>query len=293
MSPFFALLMVATLAYGIQIPLLARYARRMDALTVTIYRNATLAFTMLPVLYFVPAAEFKALINYLPYIAASGVLGAGSFVLNMASATYLPFAISQSFRQASSILAAVLFGILFFSEILTMWQIILIVLILAATLMLTLSKPDVTHLREQNVARGICISLLGGIIWAASVMFFTTAARGSSPVAAGYFLELSVGVFALAFAFARWLFSRKTIALLAPREIGAIAAISSTAIIGTLCYAYAVNYGPYALAAALLSLTGVIALAAGHLIFGEKLSKLQIGIILFIIGIVFILQLLQ
>lgn len=292
MTLFFALIILAVISYGVQIPLLTKYARAQDGLTITIYRGASITLAMLPVLLFVKPDEIAGTAAYILHIAAFGAIGAIAFTLTMSSAAYLPIAITHSFRQVSAIVSAILFGIFIFNEFLSPVQVGLIISMLALSLALSLSKLDVLHLSARNIPLGILMALGAGVAWASSVVFFTLAARNVSPIAAGYFLEVSVFVFAALLGFLRHALFRIPVRLLSLRGTFAVAAISTTAIIGTLAYSFAINLGPYTLAAALLSITGVIALVGGSLLLNERLSRFQSAAVLAIIGIVFMLQLL-
>lgn len=288
---FFALILAAIFAYGVQIPMIAVYARRFDAITVAIYRNISLVFTMLPILFFVPSEQFAIAVKNWPYFLLMGVIGACSYIAMLTSSIYLPVGIAQSFRQASNIIAAILLGVLFLSEILSAMEFGLIALLLIGSIALSLSKPNVLHLERQNVSRGVWLAIAGGAGGALSFLFFSQAARSVSPIIAAYALEAGVGISILLYALARSFFFKKRLVAMPLRDAAGLVAISLTTIIGTLSFAYAVTLGSFALATALLSAGGIVALVIAWWLYGERLTLFQLGVILYMIAIIVVLRL--
>jgi len=284
MNLFFLFTAISILSYGIQLPLLSKYARNIDSLSTTIYRNASLIFTMAPILFFVPKEEFSKLPdNFLLFVLASGC-GALAFILNMASSTYLPISIGNSLRRVSQIIGSVALGIIVFHEYLHPSQLILISLLTIGAILLSQSKPDVSHLKKQNVFLGTILGIASGISFATSFAFFTYLSRNINPLLAGYFLEAGVGIFAIFFGLVRFMYFKKSVPVLPGKELVKITLISASTISGTIFYGLALNHGPYALIASLMTLTGVIALIMGYLMFKEKLTKKQIWLTIFILS---------
>ncbi len=169
MNLFFLFATISILSYGIQIPLLSKYARNIDSLSTTIYRNVSLIFTMAPVLFFVPKDAFSQLPDYFWFLALASGAGALAFILNMTASTYLPISIGNSLRRVSQIITSVVLGMIFFNEYLSTYQIVLIGLMTLGAVTLTTPKPDVSHLKKQNVFFGAFLGALSGIIFSALV----------------------------------------------------------------------------------------------------------------------------
>ena len=287
---FFIFISIAIFSYGIQLPLLIHFARKLDGITTTIYRNLSLAITMLPVLYFAPAGEIAKIPEYIPYLIGASAFGATGFILNLTAAKYLPIGISHSIRQASYTVAAILLGMVVFGEFLQPLQLIIIGMILAGVIGISLSKPDTSHLETQNATLGFTLAGLAGIGYASAFLIYSFVSREVSPLAAGYFWEVGVGLFAVIFGGVRYLKTKKKIPLIPLKDGVKIAAISLTTISGTLSYGFAVSHGHFALAASLITTTGLITLIAGYVMFKEKLTPKQVSLIIFVLAAIMTLR---
>ncbi len=293
MNLFFLFAAISILSYGVQLPLLSKYARNIDSLSTTIYRNVSLIFTMAPVLFFVPRDAFSQLPDYFWFLALASGAGALAFVLNMAASTYLPISIGNSLRRVSQIIASVILGIILFNEYLPTYQIILIGLMTIGAVMLTTSKPNVSHLKKQNVFLGTLLGVLSGCVFAISFATFTHLSRNLNPLLASYTLEAGVGIFVVLFGFIRFFKFRQIVPILPKKEFVKIVLISATTISGTIFYGLALNHGPYALIASLMTVTGVITFIMGYFLFKEKLTKQQTILTILILSCVAMLKLLS
>ncbi len=293
MDLFFLFTAISVFSYGIQLPLLSKYARDIDSLSTTIYRNVSLIFTMAPVLFFVPKEAFLKLPEHFILLLLASGSGALAFILNMAANTYLPISIGSSLRRVSQIIVSISLGIIFFGEHLPTKQTILIGLMTLGAILLANSKPDVSHLKKQNTLLGTILGIISGILFAASFAFFTYLSRNINPLLASYFLEAGVGIFVITFGIIRFVKSKQTVPVLPKNEFIKIVLISSTTISGTIFYGLALNHGPYALIASLMTITGVIALVMGYFLFKEKLTTKQIILTIFILACAAILKLLS
>ncbi len=283
MDLFFLFTAISVLSYGIQLPLLSKYAHDIDSLSTTIYRNVSLILTMAPVLFFVPKEEFSKLPDYFLFLLLASGSGALAFVLNMAASTYLPVSIGNSIRRVSQIVASVTLGMILFNEYLQINQLILIGLMTISAIILTTSRPNVSHLKKQNAFLGVLLGVLSGMVFSISFAAFAYLSRNINPLLAGYSLEAGVGIFAVFFGIIRFIKFKKPVPILSKNELLKITLISATTISGTIFYGLALNHGPYALIASLMTITGIIALIMGYFLFKEKLTKKQIYITLFIL----------
>ncbi|MFT5036601.1 MAG: drug/metabolite transporter (DMT)-like permease [Candidatus Azotimanducaceae bacterium] len=289
---FFVLVGIAVLSWGIQIPLLVKYSRKYDGLIVTVYRNLSLGITMLPVLFFATGQEILSITSVLPTLLLASGFGALAFISNLNMSNYLPVGTGSAIRQSVNVIVAVILGALFLNEFLTSLQLILLAGILAGAITLTFLRSQHEHLDESTVWKGIMLACVAGVGYALSFLFFSILSREISPLVAGYFWELSVGVFALAYLLykkATHTYSGQT--RLPMKDLVPIVLISTTTIAGTLAYGYAVHFGPYALASGLITTTVLIATIAGWILFKEKLSFKQLLAIAFVIALIFILRL--
>lgn len=289
---FFILIAIAIVSYGIQIPLLVFFSRKMDGLIVTVYRNLSLAVTMFPVLFFVSIEEITQIVSHLPLLSAASVFGVIGFVFNLYASDYLPVGVTNSIRQAVYVIAAVLLGVLFLEEFLTPVQLFLLSGILCGGIALTLSRSNHLHLDGQYKWKGVSLACVGGAGYALAFLFFTQLSRQVSPLVAGYFWEVSIGILAALFLCFKVRNGSYTDQVVLPiKDILTITFVASTTISGTLAYGYAVLYGPYALASGLVTTTVLISVIAGWIMFKEKLSFVQISLILGILVLIFALRL--
>lgn len=117
--------------------------------------------------------------------------------------------------------------------------------------------------------------------------------RSLNPLLASYALEAGVGVFVIIFGFIRFFKLKQTIPILPKKEFIKIVLISATTISGTIFYGLALNRGPYALIASLMTVTGVITFIIGYFLFKEKLTKQQTILTILILSCVAMLKLLS
>jgi drug/metabolite transporter (DMT)-like permease len=288
---FFVFITISILSYGIQGPLNVLFSRKRDALVYTVYRNLSLALTMLPVLFFASWEEVAAVTNVLPLLLAASATGAFAFICLLTAANYLPVGITQSIRQSVYVSLAVVLGAVFFGEYLSLLQLLILGAILAASVLIMLSKSSHAHLDNENRGKGVFLAILAGASVAFSFYFFSQLSRELNPLVAGYFWEVTIGVLALIYL----LFMKYTKRYVAPismplKDVGLITLVSITTIFGTLGYAFAVNYGPYALASGLVTSTILISAVAGWILFKERLTYWQIFLILAATALMFLLR---
>lgn len=291
-SEFFLFIAVAIFSYGIQVPLLVYFARKMDGLIVTVYRNLSLGITMLPIFFFVTIPEILAITAHIQTLLLASGFGAFGFICNLGASRHLPIGIANSVRQAAYVIIAVILGILFLQEYLTLVQLIILAGILSGGIMLTLTRSSHTHLKEEERWRGIFLAVLGGFGYALAFFFYSILSREVTPLVAGYFWEVTIGVIALLYLLYKVYRGNYTQKLmLSWREMITIVLISLTTISGTISYGFAVNYGPYALASGLVTTTVLITTLMGWILFKEKLTLRQLMLIIGVIGLIFILRL--
>ncbi|MBY0110410.1 DMT family transporter [Patescibacteria group bacterium] len=288
---FYVFVAVAILSYGIQSPLNVLFSRRLGALRFTVYRNLSLAVTMAPVLLFAPWEEVLAIHTMLPVLLLASATGAFGFICLQTAARYLPVGITQAIRQAVYVTGTVILGALFFGEYLTLMQLLVLAGVLLASVFIMVSRSNHAHLDSSKHGRGVMFSVVAGVSVAFSFYFFSQLSRELNPLVAGYFWEATIGVLT----FAYMLFEKYRGAYVDPitlplKEIGVIALMSLTTISGTLGYAYAVNYGPFALASGLVTSTVLISAVVSWFLFKERLTMWQVCLILIVTGLMILLR---
>ena len=184
---FFVFMIVAVLSFGIQGSLQTYFARKYDALVVTLYRNLSLVVTMLPILFFTTLPEILAIReHFMTLVLASGT-GAFALMCSLSSARYLPIGISSAIRQMVQVSIAILLGMLLFHEYLTTAQIFVLVCIVISAVSLALLRSDHPHLDSRMIGRGIFLTVTAGVSAAFTFYFFSVLSRELNPFVSTYF----------------------------------------------------------------------------------------------------------
>ncbi len=291
---FFALSALMVLAYGLQGALQAKYIRKYDALTVGVYRNISLSVTMLPILFLVPAADILRISEHLGTLFLASTIGALGLWCSFSSAHYLPIGFGTALRQVAHTVTAVALGALFFSELLSPSQLLLLALIMFSGISLILARVDHDHLDPRLVMRGVGLALLAGVIVAHSFYFLSLLSREVDPLVAAYFWEAGVGIVLLFLFIARqYRYPKRVAEKVNFYDARTIIAISLLTIVGTVSYASAATHGPYALVSGLMSMTTLVSVLMGWYLYSERVSRLQGILISFSIACVILLKLLS
>ncbi|MDP2648929.1 MAG: DMT family transporter [Patescibacteria group bacterium] len=288
---FFVFVMISILGYGIHVPLIALFARRFDSLIVTVYRNLSLGIFILPLLYFVPFSEIAAIKGHLLTLVIAAVTGFISFMWTLNGMRYLPIGVSNSIVRTFNVIFAIMLGALFFGEYLSPLQLLLLVGILAVAVALALSRSQHAHLDVRNMGRGSMFSVFAGIGASVSFFFFSILSRELNPLVAAYFWETSIGVCALLYLLFHLARGRYQGAVLLPiRQASAIVGASFFVVVGTGGMAFAFNHGPYSLASGLGTTIILVTTLISWFLFKEKLGRLQIGLIILAVLLMFLLK---
>ncbi len=289
-SLFFLFIFITIVAYGVQTPFNIYFSRKTDPFTLTTYRGLSLAITMAPLLWFAGAAEIAKILDFIPTLLIASSVGPIGFMFNLAAAHHLPMGISNSVRQAVYTLSAMALGLLFFNELLSLWQFVFLLLIVSGVVALALTRGDTKIDTDAKPILGVLYGVLAGISYAISFMLYSELARNMSPLVAGYFWEALIGIFALLLWIGRRVVLKTPMLFLNTKDTLLVGLVSLTTIAATISYGFAVNYGHYALAAGLVQTNIVITAIAGWLVFKEKLSYRQIVLILFILACIMVIK---
>lgn len=282
---FFICITISFISFGIQMPLMVKYVRLHDGIVVTTIRNLSLIVTMLPFLLFASTAEIIAVFPYLPQIMFASFLGTLSFIAALNASKYIPVGITYATRQVIYVSLTLALGYLFMNEVLSTTQVVLLLTIITLGVALSFTKSTHAHLKPEDARKGIALALFAGTFHAGTFFFFTEVARAVNPLVASYFWEVFVGVFALCIYGAKRYFTSYTQPLLIhQRDMRHLVLIGLLTLSGTGGYSIAVNYGPFALATGLVTLSTVVAMLVAWTVFGERLSKIQVLLILTIVA---------
>jgi len=282
---FYIVTIISVFAYALQGALLARFARKMDPLVITAWRNTSLALTMSPFLLIAGWENTLAVIPWIPTLIGAGIFGATFVWVQLHSFTFLPVGIATSLRQGSRVLLAVPLGYFFFGEVVRWQEIILMLVILCGTSIIGFAKNAMPHLND-HAARGLSLCVFAGFLHTGTFFLMGEAARNLHPLVAGYFWEALIGVCAWLLLLGRKLFFQRAIPRITLRDFFHILLASFPTVLGTALSAYAITLGPFGEFSAIGSLGLVFASWLGVLLYQERLSLLQwSGISICVLGI--------
>ena len=284
---FFLLAVLAMIAYSVQGTLITHHARKHDGLSISIYRNISLAVTMLPLLFFASPESFSSLLKW-PVISEfliAGATGAAALALSLWAIKSLPVGIKTVFGRSFSVVIVFILGFVFFGEIPLWKELFFVALILAAGGCLAMQKNDFAHL-DNKIAKGVIITFFSAVLAGFSFYFMSKLSREIDPFLSAYVWETLIGVFALLFGIIRSLGTHK-IARISWKEFGTITLVSWPTIIGTGCFAYAITLGPLGIANAIGAGGILVSIIIAHFLYGEKLIRSQwFWIVVIFVGLV-------
>jgi len=270
---FFTLALLSMLGYTIQGTLLVKYARTMDGMALAMYRNLSLALSMLPIFFFVDFSQAATLSTAWLELLLGAISGALALSLSLAAQKSLPVGISSAF-SGIRILLLFLWGYWFFRETITLIQAFASLIIIGALITLSASKNQMPHLDGRG-RRGIFLALLGTFFGSLAFLMVSIAARKTDPLLAGYIWEVAIGVCALLILCGQKFFWNLKFPRIPTRQFWHIALLSSGTLLGTGAFALAVSRGPIGIVNAIGSTSIVVSALLSHFLYAEKLRFRQ------------------
>lgn len=271
---FFFLSLLSMAGYAFQSTLLAHHARRMDGLSLAFYRNLSLCFSMVPLLFLVPHDSFSDIPGALPNMILAAVCGTIGLAFGLQTVQYMAVGISMGIKASILTITALLLGYFFFSESITLIQGFFILGILFFTTLLALQKNHFPHL-TTNTLKGLLFCSFSGVFTALSGFFMSQTARDLNPFLSGYAWEFGIFLCSFFLILGRFLFTKQRLSPIPSKEFFKIMAISSTTLIGTGCLAYAVTLGPFGVVSAIGSSGILLSTLLAFFLYQEKLKKAQ------------------
>ncbi len=273
---FFLLAVLAMIAYSVQGTLITHHAPKHDGLSISIYRNLSLALTMIPLLFFASRESFSSLQDptVVTEFLIAGATGAMGLALSLWAIKSLPVGIKTAFGRLFSVVIVFLLGFFFFGEIPLWEELFFVTLILVAGGCLAMQKNNFDHL-DNKVLKGIVLSFVSAVLAGFSFYFMSKLSREIDPFLAGYVWETLIGLFALLYGIIRSGVGHTKIARISWKEFGTITLVSWPTLIGTGCFAYAVTLGPLGIANAVGTGGILVSSIIAHFLYKEKLIRSQ------------------
>lgn len=280
---FFFYALLATMAYSLQGTLLASCFRRMDRLSVVAYRGLTLGLTMLPILWWVDSWDTAALLQAMPWLLGAVAMAAVANWCNANSFCYLPVGIATALGMSTTAIVSVLLGYCVFKESLQGEQMIFVGLILVGIVSLGAARSHDSGPIQYNVARGLLYCALFGLFMAAGYVLIGATSRQIHPFLAGYLWEFLIGVLVAVVAWGRGRLGGASLQRLSWRDLGIVLLYSAPTALGSAMYPLAVQQkGSFAVATAVLSTMMVFSTLLALVLYRERLTLLQWGLLVFV-----------
>jgi len=147
MDPLFYLFAIGSvLGYVLQAALLIRFARKMDGLSLSFYRNISFVVSLLPLLFGASLADIQGVLHYWPWLLTSGFTGGIYLALSFTALQYIAVSISSTLNKAISTITLALLGWLFLGQVLSVPHIILMSVILIGSVSLGIQRSSFPHL---------------------------------------------------------------------------------------------------------------------------------------------------
>jgi drug/metabolite transporter (DMT)-like permease len=272
---FFLLAIAAMLGYSIYGTLIAHHVRKHDGLSVATVRNLSLAISMTPLLLLANPENFALLPLFITKIIIAGLIGATGLCISFWSLKFLPVGIKTAISRIGSVVFIFFFGWLKFGETPTLMNLLWIIPIIIGGIMLSLQKTKLNHL-DSRTSIGVGLILLSSIFYSLTFIQMSDIARNLDPFIAGYFWEVSIGLWALLFGIIRWIICGKPIfGNIKLPDAGKIAIVSVPTLIGTGCFALAVTMGSIGIANVIGTGGIFISILLGHWLYHEKMTQQQ------------------
>lgn len=273
------------LGYTIQQTLLIRYARRIDGLSLTFYRNMGFFVTLLPLLYGSTTGDLRVITSHWLMLTLSGVCGALYLALQYASYAFLPAGTTASISKASSTIAIILFGWFLLGESLTGMSLLLIGIVIAGTIFIGFQHTHLPHLDDRFFI-GVLLLLAGAIPMGYLTYVLAFLSREGNPLVAGYVWEVTIGLASLVLIVLRKIVMKKGLQKITMKTFLIIAACSFPTLIGTAFMSMASRLGPIAIVNAISSGSLVVTAVLAWGMYREKMNLRQsIGMAVIIAGI--------
>lgn len=273
---FWILALLVPVGYATQTALLLRYGRAHDPVSMGMYRGLSLGLSFLPVLFFVVGPEdIRQTLQFWPQIALASVLVGITVVLSFYVMKYLPLGILTAWMTSLKVTLMSLFGMYFFQEILSPFQVIFIGVTILGIVFLSLQKHHADHLRYKCPKRLFGLVFFQALTLAIGVMLIADVARQASSWVAGYLWEVGIGLTAMFCAFGRQLSGGAGIEKIPVAQFWRILLYSSPTVLGTGAFFLASTMGPIGILTAVATLEMVIGTLLAWWWYHERLNQRQ------------------
>ncbi len=283
---FFLAAFFAAFGYALQMTLMASFYRKMDTLSAVAYRGVSLGLSMLPLLCWVPTAQYTTIGAAWSTCLLLWIFTAAGDWTFANTVRYMPVGVATALGNGLITIISALIGYLYFREVLGSGQIVMIGSVLIAILLLGLTRSTGSLPTEYHVKKGLYNAVLTGFLLGVAFSTVGGLSRKFHPFLIGYIWELGTGVAGLLMILFRRIAHGPGVARLSMPEFGKLLLAASPTLIGTGLYALSMSLGPVGLATAIISTQMVFTTVLSMALYREKLSGLQWLLLLLICGLV-------
>ncbi len=236
---------------------------------------------MLPLLAFVPVDQILATSSFYGHILLCAILAALGNWLVAYSYRSLPVGIAWALSESFRTITALAFAIVLLHEVVSPYQLAFIAgLLVCVTILCTSSgrKKD-SKITPAATFAGVAFTLGFGVFIGWSMSLLGSVARQCNPLVLAFEWEFTIGLVGLAIATGRGLSNGNYLTKIDRLSFGRIGLYSSPTILGSYGFALASQMGSIAIVSAVLSVSSVAAAIIAFLLYKEKLSPVQCGMI--------------
>lgn len=268
MLTFFALCLLSRIAYSFNDVLIGGLARRHDGMEISAWRGVSLGVTMAPLLGWVSASAWQALLARWGELLLLVSITAGANLLQLRAARYLPFGLRAALFVAGIALGGIGLGTRFLDEHFGLIELGWSALIVTAAVLAALGDHSSDGL-TVNVPKGALITLASAALMSVAALLFARLARATDPLLLGWCWEFGAGAVLLAPLF--WRQRGRWEPGIGPRFLRT-ALFSLPTVIGTGASAVALTLGPLGVWAALAGTQALVSAGLGAAWHHERIG---------------------
>lgn len=280
--------LLAVLAYSLHNVFMAPLYREFkDKLSAVFYRGICISLSASPILFFVSEKDFQNIPSHFSTLTLASILAVVGTWAAIYSVNFLAVGIANTLLIALSNLFVVLVSVFLLGETLSLNQYFLIPLIISSVLVFGLVRAKGALPVSYNAPKGVLCCATFGIFTGTAYVLMGLVSRESNPLLVGYLWESLIGLVAGIAACARLGLARiqklpSTFETVSFYRLKKVFICSAPAGIGTALYALAMTEGSIAIAAAILNLSMVSTTLLAVVLYSEKLTRTQWGLLLLI-----------
>lgn len=280
---FYALVIGTMIGFSLQNVLLVKYARRMDTLSLSLYRNIALGILMLPLLFLAgDEGDVFSALSYWPRFVLIGVMGGLFLTFIYKSYAYIAVGLASTFSKAFIIVLTTVLGWLLIGDEFSVVTTVMITLLMLSSLWLAFIKNHLPHL-DGRFSRGIFFILIAAPAQTCILLTVAVLARTEHPLIIAYFWEASIILGSSLVLLIRYAVSRVPLQAISVSDFCEIALRSSPTVLGTCLFSMAAQLGPVGVIGAISTGELVLVSLLSSKLYGDKLSRMQWAVMLLIV----------